>query len=726
MNDLNLKEMRLQAQFSEGVPLTQAELAKRIGVSQVQVSRYEEDPDSIPLSLYWKWRRACGLDDASTAGLDAGSPYDTFVRDLNLLKEHFPGDLDKGLPPEAPSPSDFRNRVSALQRKPHVVIAGPFDAGKSRMANALLGQDFLPHGYQPLTRVVTFIRHKDERPTWMQESVWIMNAGFAPDQWANEEHCSKHRMVAGELDTLKKYGAHKYGAEEGTELKEAFSALVFVDAPILKSCTLIDLPGDMTNEDDTRKAVSVSGMTDVLIFASPATQFMTGSDSSLLGEFLRRLPAPEISIPELPSLGNVLLVATRADQNIDDENMERIKTIGTTRLFRHFEATLWKERSDRTKKTIDAKVLRERVVTFWAEIPERRRELETRLVEMLSTFQPRIRRKLVEQEVVQFRDAAGKYFEPRIREYEKLLSAMKDAEEGYKKLEREEPTRKEKVGKRRKAVFEAIAQHRETNLGSFSGFNSQLIDPEYLRQVIQSRYPDKDEAQSYAARYFLEVLRDRYEQELRERSEKIKPLLDEVVGEYQKVATQIVGLENSKLQIPFDANGAFLGGLAGAGALGALGIWASSLGNLGGYIIAAKAIGVLSSLGITVSGGAAAVMSAIAAIGGPVTIALGLCVTLAGVVWKLFGESWQTRLAKQVHQVFIKERVSDYFARAIGKYWEDTQAAFVEASNAIETRWEEELLKLRDLAEKPRETKATIEMLVEKYRQILVHASNLP
>lgn len=57
--------------------------------------------------------------------------------------------------------------------------------------------------------------------------------------------------------------------------------------------------------------------------------------------------------------------------------------------------------------------------------------------------------------------------------------------------------------------------------------------------------------------------------------------------------------------------------------LGGLGLWAATVGNLGGYILVAKGVSLLSALGISV-GGTAAAASFVAAIGGPITIGIAL------------------------------------------------------------------------------------------------------
>lgn len=717
MPEMLLEKMREQA------GLTQEQLGKRLEISQVQVSRYESNPNSIPVELYWKWRRACGIEGGETVGLDAGKPYVNLIRDLNVLKEFIPESASAGLPTDAPSPAEFRQRLTSLQRKPIVTIAGQFDAGKTRLANELLGGDFLPHGYQPHTSIIAFIRHLEEKPAWFKESVWVMGSKFEPDKWDDQKHCIDNRIVAGELDTLRKYGVR----DEEAPPSEAHSALVFLDSSILHSCTLVDLPGNLANKEDTEKAASATAFTDILLYASPIRQFINSADYILLGEFLRRLPAHELVDKDFPPLGNFFFVGSHADQNISDKQVLEVKAKAASRVHKHFKDTIWKDRAEKTGADIDAKLLESRIVTFWAETPERRKDLESRLVDLLGVLHPRVRRKQVDQDVRTFREVAGSFFEPRIKEYNALITSEKNADAAYRKLESGDPKRQEEVAKRRAEVHDAIHRFKEEGVRHFSKFYDSVLAIDYLKSLLDRHYKDnKEEAQQHAPALVFEIIRSRYDHLLREQSAELKPLLESVVGEYQKVASRVVEMNSGVINVPFDAKGAFAAGLSAVGTIGALSAWAASLGNLGGYIIAAKLASALSAVGISFSGGAATVVGAISMLGGPIVVAIAIAATIGAIIGKVFGESWQSRLAKKLNEEFSNSNLKATFAQAIKDYWSDTQAAFVEASNSIESRWSEELNKFRALVAKPQETRVEIEKLVAKYEEILKLVRSLP
>lgn len=117
------------------------------------------------------------------------------------------------------------------------------------MANALLGSKNLPVGYQPATRVITFVRHVEDRPEWCQQDVLIFDEDFwLKDEKGqqiidlllldDQERCEKYCIQAGSFDTLQKYGVH--GEYEDIA---AHAAVVYIDSPLLQACNLIDLPG---------------------------------------------------------------------------------------------------------------------------------------------------------------------------------------------------------------------------------------------------------------------------------------------------------------------------------------------------------------------------------------------------------------------------------------------------------------------------------------------------
>lgn len=218
--------------YREKAGMSQVKVASILGISEAEVSLYEQQPDKVPMGLLVKWlQQICGVDiitamSAATPplkGIDPGTPYAELYRRLNLLNQYIdaaPSVDTLDLPTQLATPNDLKQQLKLYAQKPNVVLIGGFDAGKSHMANALLGSKNLPVGYQPATRVITFIRHVEDRPEWFkEEDVLIVNEDFwLKDEKGkqiidlllldNQERCEQYCLQAGSFDILQKYGVH--------------------------------------------------------------------------------------------------------------------------------------------------------------------------------------------------------------------------------------------------------------------------------------------------------------------------------------------------------------------------------------------------------------------------------------------------------------------------------------------------------------------------------------
>jgi len=179
------------------------------------------------------------------------------------------------------------------------------------------------------------------------------------------------------------------------------------------------------------------------------------------------------------------------------------------------------------------------------------------------------------------------------------------------------------------------------------------------------------------------------------------------------------------VMIAFDARGTFLGGMAGLGTIGALGAWAATLGNLGGYIIVAKVASLLASLGISV-GGSAALVSLVAALGGPVVVGVALAVVVGWVVSALFGESWERRLARKVVKALEEKDVRGQFEHGVWKFWDDTERAFQQAADNVEAEYDRQIDEFGRTISLGAESRAELEDLLEAVQRIRDFFAGLP
>ena len=191
--DFQLEKMRTSAK------ITQASMAAHLGISQSQVSRYEQDPENVPGGHLRKWHQICG-ETASSNGLAIEDPRVELHGRIKLMTDYAAVEPQRGAVAAEKIPVkavDFLSSVNIAAKKPRVGVFGQFDAGKSRLINVLLGGSRLPTSYQPATSVVCLLRHMNDKPAWQAEDVWLMGKGFNLDMAGDQAHCLQHKMFAG-------------------------------------------------------------------------------------------------------------------------------------------------------------------------------------------------------------------------------------------------------------------------------------------------------------------------------------------------------------------------------------------------------------------------------------------------------------------------------------------------------------------------------------------------
>jgi hypothetical protein len=720
-----------------------------VGLSQAQVSRYEQDPGAMPAALLISWAQSLGTDIATLMSsavsppppVDAGEPYRQLSIDLTLLEQYvkdaFPyGDLE--IPNKPPTAVNIHKLIQQYRQKPSLVLVGRFDSGKSHLANALMGGKFLPSQYQPATRVITFVQHIDNRPDWFQEQVGILAEDFWPrDEKDNQvfdltllnvqSWFKKHCLKSGSLEVLRQHGIHDHLNQAEIE---GHSAIVYVDSPLLKSCNIVDFPGYSDQEDqlsdDVKKASSAVRIADLVLYTSPANGFMNAEDFSRLGYLLRILPAPETNNPDFPVMGNFFVVATHANPLITDTDIETIRKVGAKRLHNYLKETVLVERSERIDQSITCEDLHNRFFTFWEETPSRWKSLKESLNLSLGEALPTARIYQINQEISRLKHEVPKTIADQIEAYEQTKNEVEQKRQELKQLEREEPERVEQLRCNRQHIQRRIAGLEQETQNSFEKSYYSLVNTSAVERMIQDQYRDKKQAKEYAAGYLIEQLQGLLESEIKENSKFLQLEIENFLETYDEALLKLPKLNLGSVAIPFDARGAFLGSLAGVGSVGAVAFWAASLGNLGAYILVAQFVSVLSALGISISGGVATAVSFVAAIGGPITLGIGLFAAIAALGWAVFGESWQNRLAKKIVKHFEENAVLDKFLEGSEEYWQDTAKGFNRGADGLEEKFQSYIQHLRDLCQDDGASKARIEKLLSQLAELKNFFAKIP
>ncbi len=725
--------------YRQKAGMQQVDIANALSISTEEVDAYEKAPANVPQELLVQWMQILLSPPIQPLkGIDPGSPYTEFYRRLNLLDQYINSTLpiDKlDIPTPPNTPNDLRKQLKRYRKKPNLVLTGGFDAGKSHLANTMLGTKNLPVGYQPATRVITFVRHVEDRPQWCEDDVLIVNDDF----WLKDEkgkiildflllddqdRFEKYCIQSGSFDVLQKYGIH--GENEDIA---AHAAVVYINSPLLKACNLIDLPGFSDQPDevskDVEKANSAAQIADIVIYASPAKGHINAQDMLRLSNLLSLLPAPENECKNFPTLGNLFIVATHADPSISNEQLQTIPFGAARRLYKQLKEGALKDRRELINRDIYQQDLQRRFFIFWSERPDRCQGLFNDLTKLVGEFLPQTVMSRVEREINAIKEANIDKCAKGIEAYQKTLDDIDSQRKQLESLEENEANRKKETQNKRDYVIKLINNFKKDTHTSFKEYTNKILTVDAVEEIIRNQYEDKKEAKEGISGYLIEKIQRDLGQTIKSNSDKLKDAIEDFLGSYQEALLKLPNFDIS-MEIPFDIKGAFLGGLAGLGSYGALAVWAASLGNLGGYILVAKLVSLLSALGISIGGGTAAVIAFVATIGGPIFLGIGIAAALASLAWSLFGESWQKRLAKQTVKYFQEQNIIDKFTDGIDEFWQDTTKSFNQCADAVEKDWQKYLDHLREITSPEMDSKERIEEIIKILEELQNFFKQIP
>jgi transcriptional regulator with XRE-family HTH domain len=686
--DFELEKKRVDAK------ITQAEMATFLGISQSQVSRYEQDPDNVPAGTLKKWLQICG-EIAGGQGLEMEDPRIELKGRLELMKAYAAVEPQRGYVPEKNVPlnaAGFLASVEIMARKPRVGVFGQFDAGKSRLINVLLGGSRLPTSYQPATSIVCLLRHASEKPTWQAEDVWLMRKGFNLDMADDAEHCLEHKLFAGGYESLAQYGTHTGSGKE----HKAFAAVVYVDAPLLLAAEVVDLPGYGHSEDDKDRAEIAQKMVDVLIYASQATGFMDQNDLTYLNVLINNLPVSKNSHGGYLPLRNMLIVATHAHHVDQPATRTAILDAAAVRCYKHLENVV-AERAARAEAPITSEEFRSRMFTFSADDSTIRSAFEQDLKNLLGGVLPDSKLLDVQKHVSEAKNQATLSCTQWIASLQIALDEREKAQREITEIQSHEPNRLRKKQAHQQKINGLIDSFANESQALISKTFAEKTSVAAIEAMIKRRYEDKKEAQQLAASYLVDSVQKSINDGVRVKANELGQEIDVFLDGYGPAIDKTALMDGGW---DFNARVAFMSAMSGIGTIGALAAWASIAAagsNLGGYILIGQVVGWLSSIGISL-GGAGTVMTFVSAIGGPITIGIAAAVGVVLAVFALFGDSWQTKLAKKIHEGLMKQDGEKQMSKGVAKYWAETKNAFEIAVAKTEEAYQAKLKSLYVLA----------------------------
>ncbi len=701
--------------------MTQAEFAALIDVRQDYISRLEQSTDQTPLEILMKIANVTGTTIDELVNFKRSAPEPLVVnntwKNADFTKRNLVDYLTKkgaeyrvmwGYTYDKQM-SELRVKVDYIIAKPRIAIVGHSDVGKSRLINSLLGIEKMPTSWTPTTAINVYIKHISDRPSYMEEEAWVFRAasegkGAAPwdeRRLSDESYCREWKLAGGSAEILKSFGTRQ---GEDYERTEAGAAVIFVESDFLKNCDIVDLPGFGTGDrlEDDNLAFEGKKNADILIYMSIANGFMRDGDIDYLKESMLSLhPVEHASTNDIKPLANLFVLASQA-HTVDRGNPQSLSVIldkGCERFLQSMPQSMLKMRAEATGHCYDEKVIRSRFFTYTTDISMLRKAFEDDLRSIIEQL-PNV---INEKAKSYIRDVVMEYdqeVDKKIHEFEKILTQRDHYEQMLYDIQANEPQRANENQNRRQDILSAISNLKASSVQKFANKYGELISVDSIASIIKSKgFKKKKEDIQTLSSFLGSTLQSEMQKTLAEESEQLTQKINAFLEQFQNSIESGNPMANSyDISISFDATKAFAAGLVGLATFGGLAVWAASLGNLGAYILVAQGVSLLSAIGISV-GGTAAAATAISAIGGPIVIGITLSVLAALAVFTLISGGWEKSLAKKIVKEYDAKNALMKYKKVLDKYWEDTAAAFNHAADSLDKEWLDSVDRLRRIVE---------------------------
>lgn len=691
MTKFNLKDFR-----ETYLKLTQNELAELISVRQDRISRLEQNLDTISLEELVVLAKRTGKSLDEIANYKKDIPHELIINDgwdkvryikttiINYIKDFFPKNNQNYIN----KIEDLRKNIEGITRKPRIVFSGKSDSGKSTMINALIGKEKMPTNWTPTTSIIVYVKDILERPDYIEDELWIFRKGknteWDDTRLYDEKYCREWKIAGGNAEILSQYGVrkgHDYNKDVG-------SAVLFVDSPILKNCDILDIPGITAGiESDNIAANQAQLKADVLVYLSQASGFLQIEDANYLKEALEVLsPLEETEGTGLSPMSNLFIVATHAHHINPRTDLKNICDSGCDRFADTVADSFWQRYSHNSKKIFTKKDLRKRFFTYAIDIEDLRENFEKELKNTIENL-PKLLEKKVFNITKDYIKNESEKMKKEVEKYEGLINERERYSKLLEEIKKNEPKRKFLLEENNRNVKSKIFDLDNETKQKFKEDCNRILTEENIIKIIDKReYKNKKTDLEKLGSYISSEVQDVYRKNLEKTTEKFKNIMDEYLLKTQK-SLEIDNFNSMDINLNFDFKSAFIGGLAGVATLGGLAFWASTLGNLGAYILVAKGVSVLSALGISIAGGTATATAFVASIGGPITLGIAAAILVGLAIWGIFsGSSWKKKIAEKIIKEFNKNIYK--YDNAITQYWNDTESGFNVAKDKMEEEWQ--------------------------------------
>lgn len=692
--------MDLKSFREDKLKITQSAFAELIDVEQSNISRWEKDPSSMQFQVIQRILEKTGATYEELTGWKKPIPKPLDVKNtwknMKLTNNSFSEILEEMHIPDEYRKSyieDLQCGIAANLVKPKVAVVGRSDTGKSALINALLGTDKMPTAWTPTTSVAVYIKHISDKPSFIEEDVWVFaNQSETEHLWderklPDEVYCRSWKIGAGGIEILRSFGTRQGENYE----KGACSAVVFIDAPILKTCDIVDLPGFGTEtENDDNITFAAVQRADVVLYLSQANGFMRIEDIIYLKRNISELPIWEKKDENpLQPLSNLFVIASQA-HTVSNGNKVQLKEIldaGCTNLLKTLPDEYWTNRekvSGYTYADNGFNELRSRFFAYTVDIPDICSPFNAALAEVLESLPIIIdeRTKSFVRDYVEARKAA---IINKIQQYKGII----DDHEKYAMLltaiEENELPRMQDNSNHKKDIQQEIVRLSSESIKEFSKYIAETINIDALVRLMEKKGVKNKKAD-------IELFGSTLQSMIQEQCETIlaekKDVLAEKIKKYVTFYEQSIGqlFENNSIIVDFDTERTFASALS-FGILGGLGTFLAR-STFSRLLFTCAGFSVVSSLVYTV---------VTTSIFGPTGLLVEFLITGGLSLVNLFGGGWKKAVARKIVAIFEKEELSQKFSSSIEQYWKQTQTAIEQAIAKLDTEWDTYVKNLRNI-----------------------------
>lgn len=731
---MDLKDFR-----ENKLKMTQAELAQLIDMRQDAVSRMEQKPETISLEVLQKLAMRTGMTLDQLVNYEKPIPKPLSINNtwknagivktelLQYIKKYLEANKDINSTEYKTYIDTIESIIKISIKKPKVVFMGRSDAGKSSIINALIGKHKLPTSWSPTSSITVYIKHINDRPSFIEDELWIFKSEEGKEwndsRLDDEEYCREWKIASGSADMLNNYGIRQgenYEANIG-------SAVLFIDSDILANCDILDTPGFTGGiESDNAQANKAKSKADVLVYLSPSMGFFNAEDCNNLKEALSYLGVVEnYNDKRIPKLANLFIVGSQAHA-INGGNLNELKKIlddGCARFYSTITNKFWSDRKNITHLDYSEEDLRERFFSYTTDIEPVRKDFEDKLRETLELLPIIIKEKAIDK-IKEHCNEQKPILENIINSFNGLLNERDEYEKLLANIKVNEDDRKAKTEEQRKQIISFISDLKAISKKKFNVEYDKILSDSHICDLIKDKkIKNKKNDIQLLSSFISSEIKDAIDKTLENESTTLKDKINEFISDFSDNCS-IKGVNTVFSDFSTDmAAKAFASGLAGAATFGGLALWASACGNLGGYILIAKGVSVLSSLGISL-GGTASVISAVSSIGGPVVLGIAIAVMTTLGLFKIFSRNWEKKVAKEIRESYEKQNALQEYYKIIDTFWQDTEKAFSTAADNMENEWQNHIRKLENALNNYDTDKINEHIL--KVKSVIYFLDNIP